>query len=247
MKKRRSLTVKSESSMDSTVDKLLSLSRNQRLLTLALQMPQVQSLFRKVSSKKRYNCLFDHYTYWKHLGAAYHEQKERIRIQRAKAAVVIQCLLRKFLARVRVRNRRKYLENKQKQAKARSAIQIQCLIRKKLAGFRVSNLKSNKKKKSVEESAVTIQRVFRGYLGRGTVILLNRNKLIKQIRSWSNGVSSNILHISGNNCFFFFTFHLFLTIILILPFFHVVSFFLFPFFPFFLFLSSLRLFFLVMV
>jgi shikimate kinase len=198
MKKRRAVTAKNESSTDSTVDKLLSLSRNQRLLTLALQMPQVQSLFRKISSKKIYNCFFDHFAYWKLLGAAYHEQKQRNVILKTNAAVVIQCLIRRFLARVRVRNQRKYLESKLKQVKIRAVIRIQCMIRRKIARTRVFNMKIKKKKNSIEESVTTIQRVFRGYLGRGKVILLNRNKLIKQIRSWSNGVSSNILHIPGN-------------------------------------------------
>lgn len=46
------------------------------------------------------------------------------------------------------------------------------------------------------DAALVLQRVFRGYLGRGRVILIERQKLLRFLRSWSRGNTTHLYHIS---------------------------------------------------
>ena len=198
MKKRKiqtsDLLRKSEST---AIDTLLSMDRTQRLLTMALAMPQVQLLFKKITKRKVVMCLNEKFLQWKQEAVLYREEKIRRITLRNKSAVVIQCCIRKFLAKRKVLKKRQEKFQREAKRKNESCIKIQCMVRRKLARSKVKRVREMRFKQSKDRCALLIQRVFRGYLGRGRVILLHRNKLIRQIRSWANGVSHNLLHVTG--------------------------------------------------
>lgn len=73
------------------------------------------------------------------------------------------------------------------------AITIQRVIRKHL------RRKADKPSLDVKEpgdAAVSIQRLYRGYMGRGISLLRERSKLLRFLRSWSRGHTENLFHIS---------------------------------------------------
>jgi hypothetical protein len=51
-----------------------------------------------------------------------------------------------------------------------------------------------------DQAAIIIQKLYRGYVGRGEVILRERQKLLRFIRMWSKGASAHLFHIDGMFC-----------------------------------------------
>jgi hypothetical protein len=189
------------------VNALLSMDRTSRLVTMALSMPQIQNLFRKLTKRKQVLCLHDKFEIWKYQTTAWTEEKRVKRHIQSLKAVIIQCCARKYLARKKVNLKRIERIIKVEKIRNVSCTKIQCMIRKYFARRKVALIREHRWKTNVSYCAVQIQKVFRGYLGRGIIILMHRQKLIRLLRNWANGITMNLLHISGKelkNCYFSF-------------------------------------------
>jgi hypothetical protein len=175
-------------------------TRKQRLLVIALQLPQIDNLFRKTSQRKHQQILRDRFQVWKE----YLDRIKRIPVaviekRKVFSAVLIQSVVRMYVERrrilkVKIQIQAQYQAKRQLQNE--KATKLQCLIRRFLAVKRVFRLKQAKELKRLN-AIITIQRVFRGMLGRGIILLIEKRKLLKFIRTWSKGVSQNLFHISG--------------------------------------------------
>ncbi len=196
MKKRRNGSTLSKDKEDSKIDDLLALTRTQRLLTMALSMPQVQKLFGKIHRKHYITHVSRKFICWKEQTLLYREEKLKLQQKKNLSAVPIQCLIRQYLAKNRVNKIRASLKEKEILKRIHSTIKIQCFLRKVSAKILVKQLRAKKSKQNHDTCALLIQRVFRGYLARGYFIILHRNRLIRQIRVWANGLSANLLHIT---------------------------------------------------
>ncbi len=176
---------------------LIGLERTQRLLITALRMPQIDNLLRRLSKKIRYAMLYHQFYSWKSVWFEWHEKKMELLQLKIKNTIIIQCFIRKFLARRRVARRRLALSHQKQALRMKSVLLIQCAIRRKLAYKRIRKVRNLKSDKYRQSSAILIQKVFRGYVGRGEFILKHRTRLIKQLRSWAHGPISKLLHITG--------------------------------------------------
>jgi hypothetical protein len=200
MKKRKLQSNSSSSLMKDearAVNALLSMDRTSRLLTMALSMPQVQNLFRKITKRKQVLCLHDKFDIWKYQTIAWTEEKRIKKHIQSLKAVIIQCCARKYLARKKTNLKRTERMIKVEKVRIVSCIKMQCMIRKYFARRKVALVREHKRKTNVNYCALRIQKVFRGYLGRGIIILMHRQKLIRLLRNWANGITMNLLHISG--------------------------------------------------
>lgn len=177
--------------------------RKRRLLMVALQIPQVDNLLRAVAVSRRFHAIQRRFDIWKEF-----TRQERIIFQawlskRISAAIILQSVVRMFIGNRRVIKRRLRLYREAELRRKQAATSIQCLFRVMHAKLRVAKLRRLQPEVVANRSAALIQRVFRGMLGRALVLHMERRKLMKFLRKWSRGRSSNLFHISGENIFLF--------------------------------------------
>lgn len=172
-------------------------SRTQRLLIVALQIPVVDNLLREIGRQKVLRAQERRFNVWKEFTAKKREIDNRLKALRNTSARTIQCLIRCFLSRRRVARRRVERHLAQEKRQNDAAIRIQSFFRYILACRRVERMRRIYPEHLRNKAAALIQRIFRGFLGRGIVLNIERRKLLRFLRNWSRGKTAHLFQISG--------------------------------------------------
>ena len=180
------------------------LSRTRRLLTIALQMPQIAALCKKLYNKQIIEALERYFRRWVQDTKTEHGEKARKHLRMIKASLDIHRMARGFLGRRKVGRIRDQIEEVRKQKELEELVRAQTELKKKLHQERYAVQLAEQLKRKQQKSAIAIQRVFRGYLHRGEVILEQRKKLLQQLRMWARGLTNNLYSNRGQSIFVFF-------------------------------------------
>jgi hypothetical protein len=172
-------------------------NRKRRLLVIALQIPSVDNLLREIGRQKLLRAQERKWVIWKEF-TVQHRCKEKALFEKKNRNITkIQCLVRCFLSRHRVQRRRLQFQLATELKRNNAALKIQsfflCIVAKK----RVQRMRRLYPDFIRDRSAILIQKVFRGFLGRAIVLNIERRKLLKFLRSWSRGKTGHLFHISG--------------------------------------------------
>lgn len=184
---------------DVRLENVDEMPRAQRLLVMALQIPQVDNLFKNIAYGRRLSACSRSFNQWK----AYSDQKRReeevLLMIKHMMTVTIQKVVRGKLSRNRVSKIRETMRQEQSIKYNKNLHLFQRIVRRYQWHLQLAILKTEQKSISLDYSARTIQRYFRGYLGRGEVILLERKKLLKYLRQWSHGLTNHLYHLTGKD------------------------------------------------
>lgn len=172
-------------------------SRKQRLLIVALQIPVVDNLLREIARQKVLRAQERRFNLWKEFTVKKRDIDNRLKSLRNASATKIQCLVRCFLSRRRVALRRVERRVAREKRQNEAAIRIQSFFRCILACKRVERMRRIYPEHLRNQAAMLIQRVFRGFLGRGIVLNIERRKLLRFLRNWSRGKTAHLFQISG--------------------------------------------------
>lgn len=172
-------------------------SRKQRLLIVALQIPVVDNLLREIARQKVLRAQERRFNVWKEFTVKKREIDNRLKSLRNASAKTIQCLVRCFLSRRRVAHRRVGRRMAREKQQNEAATRIQSFFRYILACKRVERMRRIYPEHLRNKAAMLIQRVFRGFLGRGIVLNIERRKLLRFLRNWSRGKTAHLFQISG--------------------------------------------------
>lgn len=181
-----------------TSEKLEDMPRRKRLLVMALQIPQVDNLLRDIAYSRYLLACQRKFTLWKIFTIEKRREEEVLHMIKQMMATTIQKIIRGKLSKNRVQRIRKKREEFQNQRYQYHLQLFQRIIRQYCWKIQWnSQIVKEYESISLDYAARTIQRCFRGYLGRGQVILIERKKLLKYLRQWSHGLTNHLYHLTG--------------------------------------------------
>jgi hypothetical protein len=153
-------------------------------------------LLQEIGKSKRRNAQRRKFEIWKNFTTQLRLQEQKELYLKTKSMVKIQCMVRRYLSKIRVLKKRKLIAEIADQRRQKAVFIIQSFFRIAVAINRVNRLKRLYPEHLRMQAAALIQRVFRGFLGRAVVLNIERRKLLKFLRSWSRGKTGNLFHIS---------------------------------------------------
>ncbi len=164
---------------------------------MALQIPQVDNLLTSISVCKIYFACKRRFDIWKSKTEQKKKEDEVYFLIRLMMAITIQKVVRGMLGRRRVIRIKQRIAQEKNARFSKFAHLFHALARKYLWKKQFEIVMNQQKSIRLEYAARTIQKYFRGYLGRGQIILIERKKLLKYLRQWSHGLTNHLYHLTG--------------------------------------------------
>lgn len=178
------------------------MTRTRRLLTIALQLPQIENLCRKLYVKRKFELVQWFFKRWSLETELWRKDLLHRTQLRASSSIAIQKLIRGFLGRKRFHRLQQLKDEQLIRDEQNALLKLQNDIRMKLLREQAMVEFEELLKKKQKKSAVIIQKAFRGYLLRGELILHERKKLLHQLRSWAHGITNNLYSNRGMRTYF---------------------------------------------
>jgi hypothetical protein len=164
---------------------------------VALQLPMVEALLHEVGASHCRHALQRAWCSWTTHTVRLRALADSHCSRRAAAVVQLQRLARGRLARQLVQRLRQARRDEQQARHNAVLISFQDLVRHLQQRRRREQVLSIFASANRASAAMIIQRYYRGYMGRGEIVLLERKKLLKYLRKWSHGLTNKLYHLTG--------------------------------------------------
>lgn len=164
---------------------------------MALKMPQIQKLMKKFSYRTNKELILFKFAKWRdNILRVREAYLKKVELQ-TKLALILQKYSRGYFGRRRYSRLKQSFLLRLPLKKKYSMIQIQCLVLIWLQRRRIKRLLTANKGEPLDCAAVLIQKHFRNFLVVKKLVNAEKVKLVKQLRSWSHGITSDLFNVKG--------------------------------------------------